>query len=142
MKLYMAEGAFGGFKWISDYYALQDPDWTKIAASGLIDDAASQKNGNTYAGSINYREVSFDTVDPDLKPVGQREISFGVEKKLMEDLSLSARFVQKHLIRTIEDVGVYVIDPRLIWLVKFTTSLTPALAGQDLNLRVENLLIP
>jgi len=43
MKLYMAEGAFGGFKWISDYYALQDPDWTKIAASGLIDDAASQK---------------------------------------------------------------------------------------------------
>ncbi len=111
MKLYMAEGAFGGFKWISDYYALQDPDWTKIAASGLIDDAASQKNGNTYAGSINYREVSFDTVDPDLKPVGQREISFGVEKKLMEDLSLSARFVQKHLIRTIEDVGVYVIDP-------------------------------
>jgi len=111
MKLYMAEGAFGGFKWITDYYALQDPDWTKIAASGLLDDAASQENGNTYAGSINYREVSFDTVDPDLKPVGQREISFGVEKKLMEDLSLSARFVQKHLIRTIEDVGVYVVDP-------------------------------
>lgn len=111
MKLYMAEGAFGGFKWITDYYALQDPDWTKIAASGLLDDAASQENGNTYAGSINYRQVSFDTVDPDLKPVGQREISFGVEKKLMEDLSLSARFVQKHLIRTIEDVGVYVVDP-------------------------------
>jgi len=111
MKLYMAEGAFGGFKWISDYYALQDPDWTKIAASGLINDAASQKNNNTYAGSINYREVSFNTVDPGLKPVAQREISFGVEKKLMENVSLSVRLVQKHLIRTIEDVGVYVRDP-------------------------------
>lgn len=111
MKLYMAEGAFGGFKWISDYYALQDPDWTKIAASGLLDDAASQAAGGTYAGSINYREVSFDTVDPNLKPVAQREISFGAEKKLMENLSLSVRLVQKHLIRTIEDVGVYVIDP-------------------------------
>ena len=111
MKLYMAEGAFGGFKWVSDYYALQDPDWTKIAASGELDDFASQQNGNTYAGSINYREVSFDTVDPDLKPVSQSEISFGAEKKLMENLSLSVRFVNKHLIRTIEDVGVYVKDP-------------------------------
>ncbi len=111
MKLYMAEGAFGGFKWITDYYALQDPDWTKIAASGLIDDFASQQNGNTYAGSINYREVSFDTVDPNLKPVSQRNLSFGIEKKLSEDLSLSLRFVQNHLIRTIEDIGVYVRNP-------------------------------
>jgi hypothetical protein len=112
MKLYMAEGAFGGFKWISDYYAMKDPDWTKIAASGLQNDRASQEAGGTYAGSINFREVSFDTVDPNLKPVAQREISFGAEKKLMENVSLSVRLVQKHLIRTIEDVGVYVRDPQ------------------------------
>jgi hypothetical protein len=108
MKLYMAELTFGGWKRKQDYYALQDPDWTKIAASGALDDAASQGAGGTYAGTVDYLPPSFDRVDPDLKPTAQREISFGAEKKLNEDLSLSVRFVNKHLLRTIEDVGVYV----------------------------------
>lgn len=105
MKLYIAVLSFGGWKHKRDFYALKDPDWTKIASSGLLDDRASQENGNTYAGTLDYLPPSFDRVDPDLKPMAQREISFGVEKKLMENVSLSARFVQKHLIRTIEDVG-------------------------------------
>jgi len=108
MKLYMAELTFGGWKRKQDYYALQDPDWTKIAESGLLDDAASQEAGNTYAGTVDYLPPSFDRVDPDLKPTAQREISFGAEKKLVENVSLSVRFVNKHLLRTIEDVGVYV----------------------------------
>ncbi len=108
MKLYMGQLTFGGTKRVEDYYALQDPDWTKIAASGKIDDAASQKAGNSYAGSMDYLPPSLNRVDPDIKPTSQREISFGAEKKLGEDLSLTARFVQKHLIRTIEDVGVYI----------------------------------
>jgi len=110
MKLYMAELTFGGWKRKQDYYALKDPDWRKIAASGKLDDAASQQAGNTYAGTLDFLPPSFDTVDPDLKPTAQREISFGAEKKLFEDLSLSLRFVNKHLIRTIEDVGVYIWD--------------------------------
>jgi len=108
MKLYMGQLTFGGSKRVEDYYALQDPDWTKIAASGQLDDAASQKAGNTYAGSMDYLPPSLNRVDPNLKPTSQREISFGAEKKLGEDISLTARFVQKHLIRTIEDVGVYI----------------------------------
>ena len=108
MKLYMGQLTFGGTKRVEDYYALQDPDWTKIAASGTIDDAASQKAGNTYAGSMDYLPPSLNRVDPDIKPTSQREISFGAEKKLGENISLTARFVQKHLIRTIEDVGVYI----------------------------------
>jgi hypothetical protein len=106
MKLYMAEGAYGGFKWVSDYYAWDDYDWTKIAASGVIDDRASQTAGNTYVGTMNWRLPSFDTTNPEMKPVAQREITFGAEKKLTEDISFSLRLVQKHLIRTIEDVGV------------------------------------
>jgi len=108
MKLYMGQLTFGGTKRVEDYYALQDPDWTKIAANGAIDDAASQKAGNTYAGSMDYLPPSLNRVDPDLKPTAQREISFGAEKKLGEDIAFSVRFVQKHLIRTIEDVGVYI----------------------------------
>jgi hypothetical protein len=110
MKLYMAELTFGGWKRKQDYYALQDPDWTTIAESGLLDDAVSQEAGNTYAGTVDFLPPSFDRVDPDLKPTAQREISFGAEKKLTDDLSLSVRLVNKHLLRTIEDVGVYVWD--------------------------------
>jgi len=108
MKLYMGQLTFGGSKRVEDYYALQDPDWTKIAASGKLDDAASQKAGNSYAGSMDFLPPSLNRVDPDLKPTSQQEISFGAEKKLTENISITARFVQKHLIRTIEDVGVYI----------------------------------
>ena len=107
MKLYMAELTFGGWKRKQDYYALTTPDWTQIAASGAFDDKASQSAGGTYAGSLDFLPPSFGRVDPDLKPTAQREISLGAEKKLLEDLSLSVRFVNKHLIRTIEDVGVF-----------------------------------
>jgi len=105
MKLYVAEGSFGGFQWVSDYYALDNYDWTQIAASGDVNDKASQQNGNTYVFSRDWRTNSFDTTDPTMKPTSQREFTFGVEKKLNDDLSVSARLVQKHLIWTIEDVG-------------------------------------
>ncbi len=108
MKMYMAELTFGGWKRKQDYYALSDPDWTKIAASGALDDRASQGAGGAYAGTMDFLPPSFDRVDPDLKPTAQREISFGAEKKLMENVSVSIRYVNKHLLRTIEDVGVYV----------------------------------
>jgi hypothetical protein len=113
MKLYMAELTFGGWKRKQDYYSLTDPDWTKIAASGAFDDRTSQSAGGTYAGSLDFLPPSFGRVDPDLKPTAQREISFGAEKKLMEDVSLSVRLVNKHMIRTIEDVGVFetVVNP-------------------------------
>jgi len=112
MKLYMAEGAFGGFKWKNSYFALNNLDWTLIAANfintGNFEDLADQApGGNQYLGTIDFRYPSFDAVDPDMKPVSQMEISFGAEKKIFEDLSFSARAVYKHLIRTIEDIGAY-----------------------------------
>jgi hypothetical protein len=113
MKLYMAEGAYGGFKWTSHYYALNNPYWLDIAASGDVfgDDmlglaAPPVGEPNEYMGSMNWRLPSFDSTDPNLKPVAQREISFGAEKRLMEELTFSVRVVNKHLIRTIEDIGV------------------------------------
>jgi hypothetical protein len=106
MKLYMAEGAYGGFKWKTDYYELNNPDWTAIAASGAVDDQASQEDGNRYVGTMDWRAVAWDSTDPNLKPVAQREFTIGLEKKLMENVSFRIRGVQKHLIRTIEDTGV------------------------------------
>jgi hypothetical protein len=111
MKLYIAEGSYGGLKWKTDYYKLDNPDFYDIADEYVAGDTsagaqADQATGGEYMGTINFRVPSFDTTDPDLKPVSQREISFGAEKKLTEDLSLSVRLVQKHLINTIEDIGV------------------------------------
>jgi len=109
MKLYVAEGSFGGFQWVSDYYALNNYDWTQIAANGDVNDRASQEDGNKYMYSRDWRTNSFDTTDPTMKPTSQREFTFGVEKKLNDDLSFTARFVQKNLLWTIEDVGT--LDP-------------------------------
>jgi len=125
MKLYMAEGAFGGFKWQTDYYTLDTPDYRVIAASGLLEDQASQEAGGTYLGTIDWRIPSFSTLQPDMKPVAQQEVSFGAEKKLSEDLSFSARGVWKKLLRTIEDIGIitpqgeqyYEGNPGSAWVV-------------------------
>jgi len=105
MKMYIAELTYGGYKHKRDFYSLTNPDWTQIAASGVFDDRASQEAGGRYAGSLDYLPPSFGRTDPNLKPTAQREISFGAEKKLTEDLSLSVRLVNKSLLRTIEDVG-------------------------------------
>ncbi len=109
MKLYMAEGAYGGFKWKTDYYELNNPDWTKVADNGDITDRANQERtdlGNLYMGTVDWRIPSLDTTDPDMKPVSQREISLGAEKKLFENVALSVRLINKSLLWTIEDIGV------------------------------------
>jgi len=106
MKLYQAEGSFGGQKWWSSYYSLDDYDFTKIAANGSLTDRAAHAAAGKYFGSLNWRTVSFETTDPDLLPVSQSEFSLGAEKRMSEEISFSARFIYKHLIRTIEDVGV------------------------------------
>lgn len=113
MKLYLAEGAFGGFKWKQSYFQLNDLDWTKIAANfsnthNFVDlDDQTAGGINPYIGTIDFRYPSFDAVDPDMKPVSQMEVSVGAEKKLTETLSLSVWGTYKKLLRTIEDIGAY-----------------------------------
>ncbi|MGQ9619137.1 MAG: TonB-dependent receptor [Candidatus Aminicenantia bacterium] len=107
MKLEMAEGSFGGFKWVSHYYTLDTYEWNKIGGKQQI---PFNKDAPYYPGkyimSLDWRIPSFESVQPDIKPMAQSEVSLGFEKKLMENLSLRVRGVYKHLIRTIEDVGV------------------------------------
>jgi len=99
MKLDMAVGSYGGFKWWSDYYTLEDYDFTKIVKSN------PGACGN-YIKTYNWREPSFDSTDPDLLPTLQTELTFGLERKIIENLSATVRVVNKHLVRTIEDIGV------------------------------------
>ncbi len=98
MKLYSAALTFGGRKSQFAAYTLDTYEWDKIGTNGYYP--------GTLLRVIDLAAVTLDIVDPSLKPMSQREISFGVEKKLMENLSATVRLVQKHLRYAVEDVGV------------------------------------
>ena len=106
MKLYSAPLIFGGIKWKNAYYTLDTYEWDKIGENGYYP--------GTLMRTIDFLPVTLDTVDPGLKPMSQREISFGLEKKLMENLSAAVRLVQKHLRYAVEDVGV-ITGADIIW---------------------------
>jgi hypothetical protein len=98
MKLYTAAMAFGGRTSGIASYTLDSYEWDKIGVDGYYP--------GTLLLSLNTSFFDPSSVDPELKPMSQREISFGLEKKLAEDLSGTVRLVQKHLRYAIEDVGV------------------------------------
>ena len=100
MKLNMAANALGGFKWKSAYYSLDEYDYTKIGVNGYYP-------GTLYT-ILDHRSPVFDTIDPNMKPFTQREISLGLDKRLNDNLSFSARVVNKSVLWGIEDCGVYV----------------------------------
>jgi hypothetical protein len=100
MKLYTAALTFGGFDNGAVLYALDTYEWDKIGLNGYYP--------GDILGVFDWRLDNFDEVDPDLKPMSQREFSLGMEKMLMENLSATVRLVQKHLRVAIEDVGVIV----------------------------------
>jgi hypothetical protein len=98
-RLYSAGLVFGGRKLKTAYYTLDTYEWDKIGVDGYYP--------GTLLAVIDLAAMSTDFgVDPDLKPMSQREFSLGLEKRLMENLSATVRVVQKHLRYAIEDVGV------------------------------------
>jgi hypothetical protein len=102
MKLEMASGSYGGTKWKSTYYKLDSYEWDKIGVDNYFPGDLLLPAPYTF----DFRAPSFDTTDPDMKPMTQQEISLGLEKRLQEDLTLSVRLVNKHLLWAIEDCGI------------------------------------
>jgi hypothetical protein len=104
MDLDMSLQYFGGMRWISDYYYLNDPakifDIGKLKADGSRDYSAG-----VLRGSTNYRSQYWSYLDPDLKPMSQGELSIGIEKKISDDITVSLHGIWRNLIRTIEDVS-------------------------------------
>jgi hypothetical protein len=98
MKLYMGANALGGFKWKSAYYTLDNYDYTQIGQGGNYP--------GTLLAVLDFRAPVFEAIDPNMKPFTLREISFGAEKQLMENLSASLRVVNKSVLHGIEDCGV------------------------------------
>jgi hypothetical protein len=103
MKLEMANGSYGGFKWISHYYDIRTLDWrygqTTHPDLNLAPDFV-------YIESLNWRIPSFDTNQPDMEPYSKNEISLGLQRKLGEDVSLTVRYLYSNIRWAIEDIGI------------------------------------
>jgi len=123
MKLDMAEGSYGGYKWQQHYYHI--PDWVlndwhigdrdHVFGSGTSDaDLAPY-----FIESLDWRIPSYDTTQPSrraidkgvddslrMKPYTKMEFTFGVQKQLIEDVTVTARFLHNRILWAIEDVGI------------------------------------
>ena len=109
MKLEMAEGSYGGFKWLSHYYDIVNPDW-RNAYPDTDHPQTGGLAGGQYFQTRNWREVSFESTQPDMKPYQKNEFTFGIQKTLGEDWSLSARFLHNYIVNAIEDIGILLPD--------------------------------
>lgn len=110
-KMEMPRGSFGGDKWIWFNFAIEDPDWTKWNCTNVGTSAATPPTctgGLRYVNNVNLRAVNFDLIEPDLKPMESVEFTLGAQHELSSLFAVGFRYVNKHLVRTIEDVGVLV----------------------------------
>lgn len=106
MKYEMPRGSFGGNIWNEYFFSLDDPNWVNDLR-GLPADPSNIRG--TFYEKINWRIPSNDpndnTIDPDLKPMKQRMFDIGMERMISNSMVASARYTNRRLIRTIEDVG-------------------------------------
>jgi hypothetical protein len=99
VKYELARGSFGGDVWNIYYRSLDTLDVFNLSLSNM-------PGTNLWPGPYRDRRVpSFDTIDPDLKPMSQDELNFGTEFQLNSATALTVNYVHNNLRRTIEDVG-------------------------------------
>ncbi|OGN32468.1 MAG: hypothetical protein A3I92_01655 [Candidatus Yanofskybacteria bacterium RIFCSPLOWO2_02_FULL_43_10b] len=102
IKYNLPRGSFGGEKWERCFYALNNPDLSRltVGARGAFE-------------CLNLRVPSNDLIDPALRPMQQRLLTFGYEKlwgNERDGLRLSIYSINKSLVRTVEDVGRFVVS--------------------------------
>lgn len=115
MKMELPRGSFGGDKWIYWGFDIDSFDWQNnwTKCTNVTNDPAVKPScpGMTLRSSIDLRHPSNSAdhplIDPDLKPMKSREFTIGAQHELSNTMALGFRFVNKKLIRAIEDVGVH-----------------------------------
>jgi hypothetical protein len=125
MKLHMS-AATGGATWVEHYYRI--PEWA--VQNFQLPEYNHQMNNPPadlapyFLESLNQYIPSFDMFQPDMKPYGKMEYSFGLQAKVSEDISFSARYLHNHIFWAIEDIGVqdpegssyYIGNPGSDWI--------------------------
>jgi outer membrane receptor protein involved in Fe transport len=112
-KLELPRGSYGGDKWLEYYYTLDTYDYNTLITSGC----PPACSGTLIRGPIDFRHVSFEYTDPDIKPMKMQEAAFGIDHQLSAVTALGVRYVHKHLDRAIEDVGALDADQNEIYSI-------------------------
>lgn len=107
MKYELPRGSFGGDRWLDYMYTLDNPQAVRLNQGIPADPTKLQ--GGRFLEVINWRIPSNDpdnnTIDPNLKPMKQRMFDIGYEYSISSSLVAGARYTNRRLVRTIEDVG-------------------------------------
>ncbi|HET7705906.1 MAG TPA: TonB-dependent receptor [Thermoanaerobaculia bacterium] len=111
-KIEMPRGSFGADKWIEFLFPVNTTDWPSLVAActGVVN---NNPNSNpcpglgTPAATLDLRHPTdpHDAIDPDLKPMQNREYQLGTDFQLSPLSVVGVRYVNKSLINTIEDIG-------------------------------------
>jgi hypothetical protein len=115
-KIEMPRGSFGGDKWIEYLYPVNTADWQSLVASANCTASTNNASVNPCPGlgtpqvtlDLRHPTDPHDAIDPDLHPMQQREYQLGMDWQLNSMSVVGARYVNKTLINTIEDIGFLV----------------------------------
>jgi outer membrane receptor for ferrienterochelin and colicin len=115
-KLEMPRGSFGADQWIAYLYPLNTLDWQTLpngctTSRNVLTDNPCPALGTPVARDLRAPTDPADAIDPDLKPMEQREFQLGVDHELGASSMLGVRYVNKSLVNTIEDIGYLVFNP-------------------------------
>ncbi len=101
LKMDLPRQSFGGAKWVDYYFALDTPNWPSLVDISGCPPACPGKQ-------LLFRDQRFpsnEAIQADIKPMQTQEMVFGLDHELTPTLSVGARFVRKHLVRAVEDIG-------------------------------------
>lgn len=109
-KLSMPRGSFGADKWIAYLYPLNTLDWQTLPVGCTISTNVASVNPCPKLGTPTTRDLRKPTdptesIDPNLRPMQNQEFQLGLEYQVTKNSVLSARYVNKKLMDTIEDIG-------------------------------------
>lgn len=112
-KLEMPRGSFGADQWIAYLYPLNTLDWQTLSRGCTKADNKITSNPCPALGTPVRRDLRAPTdpkegIDPDLKPMENREFQLGADYQLSGMSVVGFRYVNKKLINTIEDIGYLV----------------------------------
>jgi hypothetical protein len=116
MKYNLARSAFGGVRWFSHAYSLDDPDVLALSISNPGALGREISSWDNRAMPVN-SQGQWQGIDPDLRPFTSREMTLSIERRLSSRVQVSARYARKDLLRTIEDIGILDANENEVYLI-------------------------
>lgn len=146
LKYELARGSFGGDYWHSRVYKLDNPDINAVskanpaALGALIIDVDNRTVPVTPDGRL-------DGIDPDIKPMSNREFAMSLEHRLGNNNLMSVRYTRKRLQRSIEDIGLLDAEENEVYVIGnegygLRSDAITSLNGQNLTLKDGVYLFP